>query len=303
MFGQNQIVGLKEFKEVEDKLLVTSIFYTLQGEGPYAGMPAVFVRLAKCNLACNFCDTYFDHGEWLSFDELNARIEQAIMDHFSKQGMETPDWALKVDITDDHERYISHPGIVLVVTGGEPMLQHQALDRWLFSMQMGDVFSEMQIETNGLIKPVDGEDGWDGVTFVCSPKCSEKNGAVGEYLKPQEDILDRATALKFVVSADPASPYHRVPQWAIDWAIMRERSSILVSPMNVYEKPALLRRQAGVQELAMEELTEAAERVSFWTPDILDRKANQANHEYAAALCMRHGFKLNLQTHLYASIP
>ena len=303
MFGQNQIVGLKEFKGTEDQLLVTSIFYTLQGEGPYAGMPAVFVRLAKCNLACNFCDTYFDHGEWLSYGELNARVELAIMDHFSKQGMETPDWATKMDKLSDGTTYISHPEIVLVVTGGEPMLQHRALDRWLYSMLEEDIFNRVQIETNGLIKLDYNEESWDGVTLVCSPKCSEKNGVIGEYLKPQDSILEQAKVLKFVVSADPTSPYHMVPQWAIDWAIMRERSKILISPMNVYEKPALLRRQAGVQELAMEELTEAAERVSFWTPDILDRKANQANHEYAAALCMRHGFKLNLQTHLYASIP
>ena len=59
MFGQNQIVGKKFFKENEEaqagKLLVTSMFYTLQGEGPYRGEPAFFIRLAKCNLQCQFC--------------------------------------------------------------------------------------------------------------------------------------------------------------------------------------------------------------------------------------------------------
>jgi organic radical activating enzyme len=43
----------------DGKLLVSNIFYTFQGEGPYAGQPAVFIRLAGCNLgdkiSCNFC--------------------------------------------------------------------------------------------------------------------------------------------------------------------------------------------------------------------------------------------------------
>lgn len=56
MFGHNSIVGAKFFKEApKDQLLVTSRFYTLQGEGPFRGMPAFFIRLAKCNLACSFC--------------------------------------------------------------------------------------------------------------------------------------------------------------------------------------------------------------------------------------------------------
>ena len=82
MFGKNEIVGKKYFDDAGDKLFVTSIFYTLQGEGPYRGEPAVFVRLAKCNLACTFCDTYFDGGDWLTFEQLDQRIETAVNDYF-----------------------------------------------------------------------------------------------------------------------------------------------------------------------------------------------------------------------------
>jgi 7-carboxy-7-deazaguanine synthase len=38
-------------------LLVSEVFYSIQGEGTWTGTPAVFVRLAGCNLACDFCDT------------------------------------------------------------------------------------------------------------------------------------------------------------------------------------------------------------------------------------------------------
>ena len=60
MFGTNEIIGKKYFKDAPaESLFVTSMFFTLQGEGPYAGMPALFIRLAKCNLVCSFCDTFF----------------------------------------------------------------------------------------------------------------------------------------------------------------------------------------------------------------------------------------------------
>lgn len=36
---------------------VNEIFYSIQGEGRYTGTPAVFIRLAGCNLRCDFCDT------------------------------------------------------------------------------------------------------------------------------------------------------------------------------------------------------------------------------------------------------
>ena len=38
-------------------LQLAEIFYSVQGEGTWTGTPAVFVRLAGCNLSCSFCDT------------------------------------------------------------------------------------------------------------------------------------------------------------------------------------------------------------------------------------------------------
>src|ERR1700677_3883777 len=98
MFGKNEVVGKKYFSKAGDKLYITSFFITLQGEGPYRGEPAVFVRLAKCNLACSFCDTYFDGGDWFTIAELDSKIDKAINDYYKGN---VPEW---MQLTEDHKR-------------------------------------------------------------------------------------------------------------------------------------------------------------------------------------------------------
>lgn len=289
MFGQNEIVGKRFFRTSPlDSLLVTSIFYTLQGEGPLSGQPAVFVRLAKCNLACDFCDTYFDQGTYMSFTEIEEDIIGVLNRFFFNN---PPAWAYA------ENSLRQHPGINLVITGGEPLLQenvqrfiqHQ-LHRW----------KNVQIETNGTITPP-----WEPyleherLVLVCSPKCVNDH-----YLTPAPQLLRFVQALKFVVSADIRSPYNIIPQWAIDWKNNAPNREIYVSPMNVYlDTPRETKVILLKSKPTLREVSESVERVSFWTPELLDNKQNQLNHEYAALLCMNQGLKLNLQTHLYASIP
>jgi 7-carboxy-7-deazaguanine synthase len=60
----------------EKALRVTEIFYSIQGESTWAGVPCAFVRLTGCPLRCVWCDTAyaFHGGERLSFDEIVARV-------------------------------------------------------------------------------------------------------------------------------------------------------------------------------------------------------------------------------------
>src|ERR1035437_6012166 len=79
MFGKNHAdapTWLKGHPEVSsgEKVIVHSIFYTIQGEGPHAGEPAVFVRLTGCNLRCYFCDTDFEKGDALSIEAVVAAV-------------------------------------------------------------------------------------------------------------------------------------------------------------------------------------------------------------------------------------
>ena len=274
MFGKNEIIGQKYFNDAGDKLFVTSIFYTLQGEGPYRGEPAVFLRLAKCNLACSFCDTYFDGGDWLTFDEVEVRIFNAVGDYF--QG-DVPDWFEKK--------------VGLVVTGGEPMLQKNLGP---FLERMKDQFAWTQIESNGIVV----QDIPESTTLVVSPKCLEKNGKPVKYLEPNPKMLERANCLKFVMNADPESPYSSIPDWA------KTDRKVFISPMNIYNSEPQKSKQLRTtkNDISLEERSAVDEVISFWEEGLLDMKENQKNHEYAAKYCAQNGYILNLQIHLYASL-
>ena len=118
-----------------DKLRITEIFYSLQGEGFHAGTPAVFVRGAGCNLACDFCDTDFSLKERLSPEEIAARIAE-------------------------------YPAKFVVLTGGDPTIQPEGFRRLTELLHAGGYY--VTLETNG----TSGETlGVDWVTV--SPKLSQ----------------------------------------------------------------------------------------------------------------------------------
>lgn len=110
---------------------VNEIFYSIQGEGRYTGTPAVFVRLAGCNLRCSFCDTEFE-----SFTEMS-----------------------EAEIVSEVLRY---PTVHVILTGGEPTLQLTTSLLRLFEAQGRLV----HIETNGTHPLPEGPIHW----VTCSPK-------------------------------------------------------------------------------------------------------------------------------------
>ena len=293
MFGTNNITGKSFFKDApKETLLVTSMFFTLQGEGPYAGMPALFIRLAKCNLDCSFCDTFFDDGDWLTFQQINAKAYQTIIKFWTDKGQEVPEWALPKGVVPG----MAYPNIVLVITGGEPLIQSNISD---FMTSQIRRWKAVQVESNG----IPDTDVPEGVTLVCSPKCLEKAGVAVKYFTPSKTILERADCLKFVMSSDKNSPYNEVPQWAHSWK-KRNGRDIYCSPMNIYnsfpQKIKLLRAEKGC--ITMAERSTVDEKINFFEPGLLNMEKIAANHEYVGQYCMQHGFKMNMQMHLFANL-
>jgi 7-carboxy-7-deazaguanine synthase len=167
MFGKN--LKLKPEYSHGKILKVTSIFRTLQGEGPFVGYPAIFIRMSGCNLACYFCDTEFDSYQEMTLEEILSKIEQLSEGFFNKRKP------------------------LIVITGGEPLRQNISP----LSIKLLDLGYLVQLETNGtLMAPELPEQ----VKIICSPKPVE-----GKYYPLRPDILDRALAIKFLISAeDPA---------------------------------------------------------------------------------------------------
>ena len=60
------------------RLKITEIFFSIQGEAVFSGWPTVFVRLTGCPLRCQYCDTAyaFTGGEWWSFDAIEAEVRR-----------------------------------------------------------------------------------------------------------------------------------------------------------------------------------------------------------------------------------
>jgi organic radical activating enzyme len=239
------------------------------------------------------CDTFFDDGDWMTFIQIETKIHNTICGYFNNEkGIAAPDWALNK--TRIGKLY---PNIVLVMTGGEPLLQENISAFMQYQQKM--YFKAVQVESNGIPDTVVP----DGVTLVCSPKCMEKDGKAVKYYAPSKTILDRADCLKFVMSADTESPYNNVPQWAHDWKV-KTGKDIYCSPMNIYnsfpQKIKLLRAEKG--EITMAERSTVDEIISWWEPGLLDMEKNEANHKYVGQYCMQHGFKMQMQIHLFASL-
>lgn len=162
MFGTNQI--LKQEKSDGQSLWVQEVFASIQGEGPFAGVPAVFVRLAGCNLRCFWCDTDFESSHWRpTLKELDAAISES---HAK----------LKSDL--------------IVLTGGEPLrqnivplLQHLITERQ-FHVQIETAGTLWLPELTELCQQYSSS-----LSIVCSPKTGRLNDDLVPYISAWKYII------------------------------------------------------------------------------------------------------------------
>ena len=141
MFGKNPI---RSITSNPHNLAVEKHFYTIQGEGPYSGMPALFIRLSGCNLACHFCDTQFE-------ENVNTLINtQTFVDE------------LLATYTTAQRKFV-------VITGGEPMRQNFG---GLANRLLTTGTKLIQVETAGTLwqPSLEGQIMIGNVVLVCSPK-------------------------------------------------------------------------------------------------------------------------------------
>lgn len=106
------------------------IFHSIQGEGITAGTPAVFLRLAFCNLKCIWCDTKYT-WDWRSYSKQEEVVEMSLQEI--------------------EQRILTHDCRHIIVTGGEPLIQQNKLVSLLTALKKKRLYIE--IETNGTIIP------------------------------------------------------------------------------------------------------------------------------------------------------
>lgn len=163
-----------------DHLKFSEIFSSLQGEGPSAGAPALFVRLALCNLRCSWCDTRYT---W-DFERYDYEREVSLM-----------------PLVELATRLRSAPEGRVIFTGGEPLLQQRAL-----SLLFAELPAELtlEVETNGTLAPeprlAERVDQWN-----VSPKLAHAGDPETRRIKPGALLALRDTGrafLKFVLQSE-----------------------------------------------------------------------------------------------------
>lgn len=146
-----------------DRLKITEIFLSLQGEARDAGWPTVFVRLTGCPLRCQYCDTAyaFFGGEWRDIDGILADVA-------------------------------SHGVRHVCVTGGEPLAQKRCLD---LLRRLCDAGYRVSLETSGAIDVSDVDPRVSRVLDIKTPGSAEVERNRWENLP----LLNAHDQIKFVI--------------------------------------------------------------------------------------------------------
>jgi 7-carboxy-7-deazaguanine synthase len=214
------------------ELRVSEFFRSIQGEGASAGEPCVFVRLAHCNLRCQWCDTRYS-WDWQAFD------------YHSEVRVMSIDDAARAVVGSGESR--------LVITGGEPLLQQANLARLL-----GRLTPELvvEVETNGTVVPesalLERVDQWN-----VSPKLAGSAEPRERRIVPEAlDALSRTGRawLKIVVSpADDIAEAEELVarlQWPRDRVLLMPEAS---DPRSLAERMPDVRRLALAAGLGVSE--------------------------------------------------
>lgn len=106
---------------------VIEIFASIDGEGKRQGCLTTFLRLHDCNIRCSYCDTLYSYGPQSTFESMSI---QAVADIIEQLG--------------NHR---------ITITGGEPLLQEQAVIELIDELTKRNPQYDFNIETNGTIVP------------------------------------------------------------------------------------------------------------------------------------------------------
>lgn len=178
---------------------VSEIFYSLQGEGKNQGKACLFIRCAGCNLDCRWCDTKDSRSG----------------------GMEMDTSAIQNEVSRINPRLVC-------ITGGEPLLQAEALKPLLASLHDNGI--EIDIETNGTIDFTSLQP----YASICMDVKCPSSGAESDLsllgtIRPEDTV-------KFVVADEHDCRYAQEVMQAYPI-----RGEIFFSPVNTADRDPIVR--------------------------------------------------------------
>ncbi|HBO24767.1 MAG TPA: 7-carboxy-7-deazaguanine synthase QueE [Providencia sp.] len=164
------------------KYPINEIFQTLQGEGVFTGVPAVFIRLQGCPVGCSWCDT---KQTW----EKDPSKETTLGD-IALKTLDSDEWAMSdtntlIDLMREKKYSAKH----IVITGGEPCIY----DLTLLTNELELNGYQCQIETSGTYPIQCSDNTW----VTVSPKVGMKGG-----LKVLKQAVNRANEIKHPVARE-----------------------------------------------------------------------------------------------------
>jgi 7-carboxy-7-deazaguanine synthase len=148
-----------------DRLRITEIFHSLQGESRSSGIPTVFIRLTGCPLRCNYCDTEyaFTGGAWMTLESICAQVAQYETRH-------------------------------VCVTGGEPLAQKNCIS---LLEQLCDAGHEVSLETSGALDIAAVDPRVSRVVDLKTPGSGEES----RNLLSNLNLLTPRDQVKFVITS------------------------------------------------------------------------------------------------------
>ena len=173
------------------KLKINEIYYSIQGESSYTGLPCIFIRLTYCNLRCTYCDSEytFHDGNNMSINDILETIKQ---------------YSCKL----------------VEVTGGEPLVQKECIT---LLKKLVDLDYEVLLETSGSLTIKDvPKQVINIIDFKCPSSGMKKKNHWDNinYLKPNDEV-------KFIIEdrEDYEWAKMKIRQYNLN-----KKSKILMSP-------------------------------------------------------------------------
>jgi 7-carboxy-7-deazaguanine synthase len=175
-------------------LQVTEIFRSIQGESAYAGLPCTFVRLTGCNLRCTWCDTEysFHGGERMTVDAVVERVRAL-------------------------------GGTLVELTGGEPLLQQEAIP--LLERLLAEGWTTL-LETSGE-RPLDGVPA--AVVKIVDVKCPD-SGEADTFRPANLEAMAPHDQVKFVIAS--RRDYEFARGFTLEHRLRERFAAVFFSPVH-----------------------------------------------------------------------